>query len=239
MIKQTEALILGIMCLILTIGICVQIKTVNISGTTTNSNKELNNLKTQVLKMKEKCDEIYEKIDVSQKELEKIRKNVTSNDEALKVLEEKINNYNILSGFTDVKGQGVRITLTDAVMTNTLRNLYKDKDLIIHDRDLFLIVNELKISGAEAIEINGQRILENTAISCDGNVVAINGEKVSSPFIINAIGFPERLASINGADGYLRELEEYGIKTTFKSENEIIISKYIRGNKFKYARAIK
>jgi len=239
MIKQTEALILGIMCSILTIGICVQIKTVNISGTTTNSNKELNNLKTQVLKMKEKCDDIYEKIDVSQKELEKTRKNITNNDEELKALEEKINNYNILSGFTDVKGQGVRITLTDADITNPLRKLRENKELIIHDIDLLLVVNELKISGAEAIEINGQRIFENTAISCDGNVVAINGEKVSSPFTINAIGFPERLATINGIGGYLSALEGDGIKTTFKSENEIIISKYIRGNNFKYARTIK
>ena len=239
MIKKTQALIFGIMCLILTIGICVQIKTVNISGTTTNSNKELNNLKTQVLKMKEKCDEIYEKIDVSQKELEKTRKNITNNDEELKALEEKINNYNILSGYTDAKGQGVRITLTDADITNPLRKLYENKELIIHDRDLLLVVNELKTSGAEAIEINGQRILENTAISCDGNVVAINGEKVSPPFTINAIGFPERLATINGIGGYLSVLEDYGIKTTFKSENEIIISKYIRGNNFKYARTIK
>ena len=52
MSKSAEAIILGFMCLILTIGICVQIKTVNISGTTTSSNKELNELKTQVLKMK-------------------------------------------------------------------------------------------------------------------------------------------------------------------------------------------
>ena len=63
MSKSAEAIILGFMCLILTIGICVQIKTVNISGTTTSSNKELNDLKTQVLKMKEKYNDIYEKID--------------------------------------------------------------------------------------------------------------------------------------------------------------------------------
>ncbi|MBR0426596.1 MAG: DUF881 domain-containing protein [Clostridia bacterium] len=239
MLKNKDAITFGIICLILTIGICVQIKTVNISGTTTSTNKQLNNLKTQVLRMKERCDEIYEKIDVSQNELEKTRKNVTSNDTELKALEEKINKYNILLGYTDVKGQGVRITLADAVTSNALKVLYDSTDLIIHDRDLLLVVNELKTSGAEAIEINGKRILGNTAISCDGNVVAINGEKVSSPFTINAIGFPERLAIINNTNGYLKELEKYGIKTTFKSENEIIISKHIRGNSFKYAKTIK
>ena len=86
MLKNKDAITFGIICLILTIGICVQIKTVNISGTTTSTNKQLNNLKTQVLRMKERCDEIYEKIDVSQNELEKTRKNVTSNDTELKAL---------------------------------------------------------------------------------------------------------------------------------------------------------
>ena len=239
MTKNAEAIILGLMCLILTIGICVQIRTVNISGTTTSSNKELNELKTQVLKMKERYDEIFEKIDVSQKELEKARKNATSSDKELKDIEEKINKYNIILGSTDVKGQGVRITLTDAVPTSILRALYDSKELIIHNTDILEVVNELKTAGAEAIEVNGQRILDNTVIACDGNVIIINGEKVSSPFTINAIGFPERLATLNSENGYLKKLEIYGIKTTFKPENEIVILKSIIGNNFKYAKTIK
>ena len=57
MTKKTQAIVLGVMCLILTIAICIQIKTVNSNGTTTSSNKNLNNLKTQVLKMKEKYED--------------------------------------------------------------------------------------------------------------------------------------------------------------------------------------
>lgn len=239
MAKSAESMILGLMCLILTIGICVQIRTVSISGITTSSNKELNELKTQVLKMKERYDEIFEKIDIYQKELEKARKNATSSDKELKNIEEKINKYNILLGSTDVKGQGVRITLSDAVTTSLLRTIYDPKELIIHNTDILEVVNELKTAGSEAIEVNGQRILEDTAIACDGNVIVINGEKVSSPFIINAIGFPERLAALNSEDGYLKRLEQYGIKSTFKSENEIVILKSIRGNGFKYAKTTK
>ena len=239
MAKSAESMILGLMCLILTIGICVQIRTVSISGITTSSNKELNELKTQVLKMKERYDEIFEKIDIYQKELEKARKNATSSDKELKNIEEKINKYNILLGSTDVKGQGVRITLADAVTTSLLRTIYDPKELIIHNTDILEVVNELKTAGSEAIEVNGQRILEDTAIACDGNVIVINGEKVSSPFIINAIGFPERLAALNSEDGYLKRLEQYGIKSTFKSENEIVILKSIRRNGFKYAKTTK
>ncbi len=241
MAKRTQAIILGIVCLILTIGICVQIKTVNSNGTTTSSNKEINNLKTQVLKMREKNDEIYHRLDIAQQELENVRNKVTNNDEQLKSMEKKIKNYNILLGTTDAKGQGVTITIADAVVTNTMNSLLDPHNLIVHDKDILEIVNELKNAGAEAIEVNGQRIVSKTAISCDGNVIVINGEKVSSPFTINAIGFPARMATLNRPGGYLKyELEETSfIKTTYKEVDKMTIPKYIGGNSFKFATTIK
>lgn len=241
MAKKTQAIILGIMCLILTIGICVQIKTVNNNGTTTSSNKEINNLKTQVLKMREKYEESYQKLDSLQQELENTRKNVTNNDEQLKSLEEKIKKYNVLLGVTDAKGQGVTITIADATVTNTMSALLDPHNLIVHDKDILEIVNELKNAGAEAIEVNGQRIVANTAISCDGNVIVINGEKVSSPFTINAIGFPARMATLNRPGSYLKlELEETSfIKTSFKEVDKMTIPKYIGGTSFKFAKTIK
>lgn len=241
MAKKTQAIILGIMCFILTIAICVQIKTVNSNGTTTSSNKTLNNLKTQVLKMKEKYEDMYQRLDNVQQELEESRKKVTSNDEQLKSLEEKIKRYNILLGATEVTGQGVRITVTDATVTNTMSSLLDPRNLIVHDTDILEIVNELKNAGAEAIEVNGQRIAANTAISCDGNVIVINGEKISSPFEINAIGYPARMATLNRPGGYLKyELEERSfIKTTFKEDDKITLPKYIGGTSFKYAKTVK
>lgn len=241
MAKKTQAIVLGIMCLILTIGICVQIKTVNNNGTTTSSNKEINNLKTQVLRTKERYEEAYQRLENVQKELEETRNKVTSNDEQLKSLEEKIKKYNVLLGTTEVKGQGVRITIADATVTNIMNALIDSRDLIVHDQDILEIVNELKNAGAEAIEVNGQRIVANTAISCDGNVIVINGEKVSSPFEINAIGFPARMATLNRPGGYLKySLEELSfIKTTFKEESKLTLSKYIGGTSFKYAKTIK
>ena len=241
MAKKTQAIILGIMCFILTIAICVQIKTVNSNGTTTSSNKNLNNLKTQVLKMKEKYEEAYQRLENAQKELEDTRNRVTSNDEQLKNLEEKIKKYNILLGTTDVTGQGVTITVADANVNNSIAALIEARNLIIHDTDILEIVNELNNAGAEAISVNGQRISLNTSILCDGNVIVINGEKISSPFEINAIGFPARMATLNRPGGYLKyELEKRSfIKTTFKEEDKISIPKYIGGTSFKYAKTIK
>ena len=57
--KKVEAIILAIMCFILTIGICIQINTVNNNGSTVSGSQQENNLKSQVLKMKEKYENQY------------------------------------------------------------------------------------------------------------------------------------------------------------------------------------
>lgn len=49
--------------------------------------------------------------------------------------------------------------------------------LVVHNTDLTAIVNMLRHANAEAISINGQRIIATSAITCEGSVIKINGEK--------------------------------------------------------------
>lgn len=233
--KKIQYLILGIMCFMLTIGIVVQIKTVNNNGTTVGIKQEESELKTQVLKMKEKYENSYEKLQKIEQELEVTRQNLTNNDEELESLEQQIKEANMLLGLTDVYGEGVTITLTDGVISS---NTLKVEDLLIHDIDLVNVVNELKNAGAEAIEINGKRIVSTSSIDCDGNVISVNGEKITSPFTINAIGYPELLSTLNRAGGYLDILNDYNIKTDFKKKDKISISKYLGIMSFKYAKSV-
>ncbi|MCI9063044.1 MAG: DUF881 domain-containing protein [Clostridia bacterium] len=236
MSKKVQALILGVMCLILTISICVQIKTVENNGVTIGRNETEIQLKDQVLKMKEKYENAYDRLNKAQEELESVRESVTSNNEELEKLEKEIGKNNMLLGFTDVKGTGVTITATDGIMTPTTLNA---NDLLIHDTDLLCIINELKNSGAEAIEINGKRIVNTTSIMCDGNVITINGEKISSPFVINAIGLPEQMATLKRPNGYLDFMKNDTIKIDFKKQKELVIPKYTGVINFKTAKNVK
>ena len=230
--KKLESIILGIICFALTIAICIQIKTVNSNGSTISTNAKENELRDQVLRMKEKYESAYGSLQQLETDLEKTRTDVSSNNEELKKLEEKIKKVNILLGQTDVTGQGVSIIVADA--PSTIKAL-EPNDLIVHNTDLLSIVNELKNAGAEAIEINGQRIINSTAITCEGNVIMINGERVSSPFQINAIGYPELLSTLNRAGGILMNLQLYNIKTELKKVDNITIPKYTGIRNFKYA----
>ena len=84
--KKIEAIILSIMCFILTIGICIQINTVNNIGSTVSGTQKQNDLKSQVLKMKEKYENEYANLERTEKELEKERENAASNNSELEDL---------------------------------------------------------------------------------------------------------------------------------------------------------
>ena len=235
--KKTEIIILTIMCFILSIAISMQIKTVNNNGSTIGSSQSESNLKAQVLQMKEKYENEYKKLEELTEELEKVRQDVSSNSEELKGLEDKIKKDNILLGNTDVKGQGVSITLNDG---KSDLNLFNPENLLVHAENVLLVVNELKNAGAEAISINGERIVNKTAISCDGNVIVVNGEKIGTPIVVSAIGAQTRLTTLDRAGGTLEvKFRALGKTAEFKKISNVQIPKYTGVYSYKYAKNVK
>ena len=140
-------------------------------------------------------------------------------------------------GLTEVNGSGVIITVADSdIDPNTVLN---SNDLLVHDSDILKIVNELKNAGAEAISINGQRVILTTSIICGGNIININGERIGSPFEIKAIGSPEALANLSRTGGWLSILRDRGINVSEpKKSNSITIPKYSGVLNFKYLNSV-
>lgn len=226
--KKKVAMTLGIVCLILTICISIQIRTIEKSNKTVSKTFTENSLRDEVLKWKEKYDNISARLDSAEKNLAKIREEATKDDTDASEKEKQISLNNNLLGITNLVGQGVEITLKDDPnATRESIGIYDDiSEHIIHDADLRFIVNELKNAGAEAISINGQRLVNTTAITCIGNVVQVNDERITSPFVIKAIGFPESLAGIDRPGGYIEYLKEKGIVINIKKLNSVEIPKY-------------
>ena len=168
MSKNKIAITLGIVCFILTIAICVQIKTVKSTNSTVAQTLTENSLRDEVLKWKEKYDNISNELDTAEKRLAKIREQSTKNDATSSQKEEQITLNNNILGMTNLVGQGVEITLKDDPnATRETIGVFDDiSNHIVHDADLRAIVNELKNAGAEAISINEQRLVNTTAITC-------------------------------------------------------------------------
>lgn len=231
--KWKVALTLGIVCCILTLAIAIQLKTIDNARETSNSTVSLtltsNELRDQVLKWKEKYDNSVKELENSEKKLEEIRLQSTKNDENDIQKEEEIKKANILLGLTDVTGKGLIIKLEDnnSVTRSNISPLDNIELYLVHASDVVAVINDLKNAGAEAISINGQRVVDTTGVYCAGNVLKINDEKISSPIEIKAIGEPDLLyGSMTIPGGYIELMKETGVKVSLKKSDNIKIEKY-------------
>lgn len=235
--KKMISIVLGIMCFALTLGTCIQIRTVENSNSKVSNNYQENNLRAEVLKYKEKYDNKYIELEKAEKELEQKRQESTQNNDELTQKEEQIKIGNKIIGLTEVTGPGVIVTLSDS--KKEASSVLNPSALLVHDVDILGVVNELKNAGAEAISINNQRIVPSTGITCRGNIIDINGEKVGVPFEIKAIGLPEQLAGLSRPGGYLELLRNASVGAELKKYNNITIPKYTGVIDYDYAQTVK
>src|SRR5205085_11921215 len=103
--------------------------------------------------------------------------------------ERQLNSIEESNGLVAVAGPGVKVTLDDSSMKQSpTGNL---NDLVIHSQDVQAAVNGLWRAGAEAIGINGQRLVSTSAVLCVGNTLLLNGTVHSPPYVISAVGASE------------------------------------------------
>lgn len=127
------------------------------------------------------------------------------------LLRQDIAYYRMASGMQAVVGPGVVVIVSDSD-----RQLLENEDpnnLLVHDLDIQLLIDDLKAAGAEAIAVNGQRVLPHlTHVVCNGPTIRINDEFYSQPFIIEAIGDRKFLeAAVNSPDSYAQILRQWGL----------------------------
>ena len=233
--KKQIAITLGIVCLILTMFVVIQIRTTNNANKVVSQTFTSNDLRNQVLKWKERYDTTYAELQSSEKKLEDVRQQASENTDGSDEKEAELKKNNILIGLTDVTGEGVIVTLKDNNTVTADSNILDPSMVIVHMPDILGVINELKNAGAEAISINDQRVVSTTSltyekkiaeVSTTENIININGEKISSPFVIKAIGSSIYMNSaLTRAGGTIEYLNRY-IQASVKTSNNITIGKY-------------
>ncbi len=225
---------IGLVCIVLATALTVQIRTMQGENSAVSQAFANSELKDTLLEWKEKSDNAENDLEASIKKLEQLRDTSTANGNSSEEKQEELKKYNQILGLTDVTGEGIVLTVTDSAQSS---NAIDMNNLIIHDSDLRSLVNELSNAGAEAISINDERIVNTTAITCAGNVILINGNKVGSPFTIKAIGNQASLyGAITRAGGYTYGLKARSIQVETKKVNNIQISRYTGALTQKYAK---
>lgn len=222
--KKQVAITLGVMCALLTSGIIIQINTIEKNSVSNMTRTSNNDLRDEVLEWKEKYEKTYSKLQDAEVKLEDIRQQATKDNNVYLELEQELKSANALLGLTDLTGEGIIVTVADSDKVNINDENLSSK--LVHNTDIIELLNELKNSGAEAISVNGQRIMSTTEINCVGSVITINGEKINSPFVISAIGNQDRLNGITRPGSYIGLMEEDGILIKVEKSAEVKVPKY-------------
>jgi uncharacterized protein YlxW (UPF0749 family) len=119
-------------------------------------------------------------------DLEELRTQALSQRDDLQDQNGDISQLGTRVGLTEVAGPGFVATLDDSSLeASPTGNL---NDLVIHSQDIQGVVNGMWSSGAEAISINGQRVIATSAVLCVGNTLLINGTVHSPPYEVTAVG---------------------------------------------------
>lgn len=145
---------------------------------------------------------------------------------------DRLETAELTAGVRPVAGPGLQVTLADAEPD-------ADEDPVggtaqadprgqVRDGDLQLVVNALWASGAEAVDIDGQRLGPTTAIRFAGEAVLVDFRPVTTPYLVSAVGDPATLRSRFLASPEVNALavisETYGLRFEFAQEEELVLS---------------
>ncbi|HOB20398.1 MAG TPA: DUF881 domain-containing protein [Candidatus Atribacteria bacterium] len=155
----------------------------------------------------------------------------------VKLIQQELLSVRAFAGFVPLEGPGIEIVLNDRKRDSILfSNSSIYKYFIVHDSDLLNVINELRGAGAEAIAVNGTRIMANSRISCGGPTINVGKYgRFTPPFVIQAVGDPDRLAaSFQQPDSIYHELIAWGLEFKIKKVDRIVIPRYLGDVELKY-----
>ncbi|MFZ2015020.1 MAG: DUF881 domain-containing protein [Nocardioides sp.] len=101
-------------------------------------------------------------------------------------------------------GPGVTVTLSDAPSGQEVAPGDNPNLLVVHQQDIQAVVNAMWKGGANAVTVQGQRIVGTTGIRCIGNSVQLQGVPYSQPYVIAAVGDQASIVSEIDRDPFLQ-----------------------------------
>ncbi len=232
--------LITIICFIIGFTATLQIKSVWRNNAVMNStaSSRLETLQSEVLKLTQKNMELQEKANSYKNDLDRFRSEANESSGYSKILSEDLEKAQLAAGITDVTGPGVIITINDSATRRSDGNAAQAET--IHDSDLLMLINELRNAEAEAISLNGQRIISTSEIRCSGSSVTVNNIRCYAPFIVKAIGSYSKINStLNMPEGFMDTMTYWNIPVEVKRADNLAIAGYAGEIKNTYAKPVK
>lgn len=225
----TMSISILIVCIILVTVAFIQFKTVEKVNETDIENMREEELREKISAWKSKYEEANEKLEETNAKINEYIQKLESNEEALDLLDEELRKSQLILGKTDVVGDGVVVTLTDT------------EENPITAEDLVNLINELRFAGAEAISINGVRIINMTDIvDIDSYIIVKPSQRLVSPYVVKAIGNQTYLVSnlCLKNSGFVDKYNNSGKSVKLDKQRNIRIPKYLGNINIKYMKEV-
>jgi len=173
-------------------------------------------------------ENLRQRIHKVQEDVETLEVDLPAENPALTTLRQEIKTFEMLAGRPDVRGPGVEIILSSSNDENIAM-------IVDHKKYLVNLVNELRVFGGEAFEINGHRIVDRTEITLAGNHINVNSTPIAPPYEVQSIGNPGELKQYVEYGTFIFEMmEEDGVVAEINFHDEMVIEGF-RGEKtFRY-----
>jgi uncharacterized protein YlxW (UPF0749 family) len=136
-----------------------------------------------------------------------------------------LNRIKAANGLIEVSGPGVELVLGGPLAPEELQD----------------VINELRNAGAEAIVLNGERVVVNSVVSLDRGGATLDGQPLVPPYDFLAIGDPETLApAVDRKGGLVPALlaNHPGLQMKMQKRDKLVAPIFDREMEFRYARPV-
>lgn len=145
----------------------------------------------------------------------------------------------LAAGRVAVTGPGITVKLWDAPSDLPRPSWVTNDYLVVHQQDLQAVINALWAGGAEAMSLQDERVISTSAFLCVGNVLRLHGQVYSPPYVVRAIGDPEKLMDALDesaqVQNYLDYVDAIGLGWSADEESDLHLAAYTGAGELRYA----
>ncbi|MFD0025890.1 DUF881 domain-containing protein [Streptomyces sp. NPDC058382] len=216
-------LIVAVLLFVLGLGLAIQVRSNSDNSALRGARQE------DLVRILDEVDDRSQRLEDEKQRLEDQRTELENSsdqaEEARKQTVEKERQLGILAGTVAAHGPGITLTVNDP------------GDAVEADK-LLDALQELRAAGAEAIEVNGVRVVANTYFSGDGGAIKVDGRKISAPYVFKVIGKPQDLEpALNIPGGVVQTLEKEQATVHVSQADDIVVDALRPAERPDYARS--
>jgi len=202
-------LIVALLLFVLGLGLAIQVRS-------TSENSALRGARQEdLVRILDELDGRTKRLEDEKQSLERQRTELQNSSdrarEARRQTRQKARQLGVLAGTVGAEGPGIRLTV-------------KDPSGSVESDKLLDAVQELRAAGAEAMQVNGVRVVAGTYFSDRGGGVAVDGRRINPPYRFDVIGRPKDLEpALNIPGGVVQSLRKEQADVSVSASQKVVV----------------